>query len=547
MEQKRLIWFNLVRVVVVSLLLVATTILKLKESAFFDERALANLTILLICTYFFSIVSLVLLKITDRFSRPLTYLQIVWDLFFVTALLLITGGISSPFSFLYLLSIINTSIMLSRRDAIFTASLSAILYGSILDLQYYGMLAPLGLNYLPARLLGANYVLYTIFVNIVAFYLTAFLTGYLAEQARSSESALQEKVVDYEELERLNSSIVASLASGLLTLNNDGKIRVFNRSAEQLTGLKQVDAYNRPLSEVIPGLKYVADDLSSVKRGELQFLAANGEMMTLGFNSASLNDKEGNRAGIIVNFQDLTHVKRIEAELTKADRLAAIGELSARIAHEIRNPLASISASVQLIAEDRGIAEKDRNLLEIVLRETDRLNGLITDFLIYARPTQPVKVEISFHQLVAELLALLATDPRFDKVEIRNNCESCIAVIADIDQLKQVLWNLMVNAADALPPNGCITIDARIVDGHELARALTKMALISVTDNGCGIDRENLERVFEPFFTTKQGGTGLGLATVYRIIEAHGGRILVDSSKGKGTTFTLLLPVVQKV
>src|SRR6266571_3806620 len=166
MERKRLIWFNLVRVVVVSLLLVATTILKLKESAFFDERALANLTILLICTYFFSIVSLVLLKITDRFSRPLTYLQIVWDLFFVTALLLITGGISSPFSFLYLLSIINTSIMLSRRDAIFTASLSAILYGAILDLQYYGMLAPLGLNYLPARVLGAHYIFYTIFVNI---------------------------------------------------------------------------------------------------------------------------------------------------------------------------------------------------------------------------------------------------------------------------------------------------------------------------------------------------------------------------------------------
>ncbi len=547
MERKRLIWFNLVRVVVVSLLLVATTILKLKESALFDERALANLTILLICTYFFSIVSLVLLKVTDRYSRPLTYSQIGWDLFFVTALLLITGGISSPFSFLYLLSIINTSIMLSRRDAIFTASLSAILYGSILDLQYYGMLAPLGLNYLPARILGANYVLYTIFVNIVAFYLTAFLTGYLAERARRSESALQEKVVDYEELERLNSSIVSSLASGLLTLNNDGKIRVFNRSAEQLTGLKQVDAYNRPLSEVIPGLKYVADDFSSVKRGELQFLAANGEMMTLGFNSAPLNDKEGNRAGIIVNFQDLTHVKRIEAELTKADRLAAIGELSARIAHEIRNPLASISASVQLIAQGSGIAENDRKLLEIVLRETDRLNELITDFLIYARPSQPVKVEISFHQLIAELLALLATDPRFDRVEIWNNCEGSISVIADIDQLKQVLWNLMVNAADALPPNGCITIDARVVDGHELARGLTTMAQISVTDNGCGIDRENLERVFEPFFTTKQGGTGLGLATVYRVIEAHDGRILVDSSKGKGTTFTILLPVAQKV
>jgi len=543
MERKRLIWFNLVRVVVVSLLLVATTILKLKESAFFDERALANLTILLICTYFFSIVSLVLLKITDRFSRPLTYLQIVWDLFFVTALLLITGGISSPFSFLYLLSIINTSIMLSRRDAIFTASLSAILYGAILDLQYYGMLAPLGLNYLPAKVLGAHYIFYTIFVNIVAFYLTAFLTGYLAERVRSSESALKEKLVDYEELERLNSSIVSSLASGLLTLNNDGKIRVFNRSAEQLTGFKQVEAYNRPLFEVIPGLKYVADDLASVRRGEIQFLAANGEVMTLGFNSAPLNDKEGNRAGIIVNFQDLTHVKRIEVELTKADRLAAIGELSARIAHEIRNPLASISASVQLIAEDRGIAEKDRNLLEIVLRETDRLNELITDFLIYARPTQPVKVEISFCQLVSELLALLATDPRFDRVEIRNNCESSISVIADIDQLKQVLWNLMVNAAEALPPNGCISIDTRVVDEHELARGLTTMAQISVADNGCGIDKENLERVFEPFFTTKQGGTGLGLATVYRIIEAHGGRIMVDSSKGLGTTFTLLLPV----
>ncbi len=547
MEKNRLIWFNLARVVVVSLLLVATTILKLKESAFFDERALANLTILLICTYFFSIVSLVLLKITDRFSRPLTYLQIAWDLFFVTALLLITGGISSPFSFLYLLSIINASIMLSRRDAIYTASLGAILYGAILDLQYYGMLAPLGLNYLPARLLGAHYVLYTIFVNIVAFYLTAFLTGYLAERARSSENALQEKVVDYEELERLNSSIVSSLASGLLTLNNDGKIRVFNRSAEQLTGFKQVEAYNRPLSEVIPGLKYVADDLSSVKRGELQFLAANGEMMTLGFNSAPLNDKEGNRAGIIVNFQDLTHVKRIEAELTKADRLAAIGELSARIAHEIRNPLASISASVQLIAQGGGIVENDRKLLEIVLREADRLNQLITDFLIYARPNQPKKEDITLRKLVMELTALLATDPRFDQIDIQNNCQSNISVVADMDQLKQVLWNLIVNAADELKTGGCITIDAKTANDLELALNEAKMVTISVSDNGLGIDEENMQRVFEPFFTTKQGGIGLGLATVYRIIEAHGGRILVNSCKGKGTTFTLLLPGVQYV
>jgi two-component system sensor histidine kinase PilS (NtrC family) len=230
-EKRRLTWFILIRVAVVSLFLISTIILNAKEPESVSTVALTALFKLIIATYLFSIVSLVVLRLSERFQSVLTYSQIIWDLLLVTLLLLFTGGINSPYSFLYTLSIINASVLLARREAIYTASLCAILYGAILDFQYFGKLAVLGLSEAPAQQYGANYILYTIFVHILAFYLTAFLTGHLAERLRKSESALQEKVIDYEELERLNSSIVSNIGSGLLTINNEGKIRVFNRYA----------------------------------------------------------------------------------------------------------------------------------------------------------------------------------------------------------------------------------------------------------------------------------------------------------------------------
>lgn len=542
-DKKRLTWFILLRLVVVSLFLASTTILNFKEPEIVVNEALPVLTRLIVSTYLFSILSLLALKFTDRFNLTLTYLQIVWDLLLVTTLILLTGGINSPFSFLYILAIINASVLLSRREAFYTASLCGILYGAIIDLQYFGRLAAIGLSQVAALQYGASHILYTIFINISAFYLTAFLTGYLAERARRSESALKEKVIDYEELERLNSTIVTNLDSGLMTINNSGKIRAFNRYAEELTGVSQRDAYDRPVTDLIPGFGAFGDDIFSLQRQEVEYETPDGNRMIFGFKSVPFTDMEGNRLGAIIDFQDLTVLKRMEERLKKADRLAAIGELSARIAHEIRNPLASISGSVQLIAQGGGIDAGDKRLLDIVQRETERLNALITDFLAYARPRRPIKLMVNLKGFIGNLVALLVTDPRFERVQILNDCPDDLSVEVDRDQFQQVFWNLLTNAAEAMSAEGTVSIKAAVMHKREHLKGLGGEVRIDVTDNGAGMVPEDVNRIFEPFFTTKTGGTGLGLATVYRIIEAHDGMIAVDSSIGKGTTFTIYLPV----
>ena len=541
-EKRRLGWFILIRVAVVSLFLISTIILNAKGSESINGVELTGFYKLIIATYLFSIVSLVFLKLSKRFSRPLTYAQIIWDLLLVTLLLLFTGGINSPYSFLYMLSIINASVLLARREAIYTASLCGILYGATLDLQYFGKLTGLGLSPVPAQQFGANYILYTIFVNILAFYLTAFLTGYLAEQARKSESALQEKSIDYEELERLNSFIVFNIESGLLTINNEGRIRVFNRYAAELTGITQEDAYDRPLPEIMTGFNSFVDKIHSFCEGEIEYHSNRAGRMIFGFKSVPFTDKEGNPFGVIINFKDLTQMKRMEEELIRADRLAAIGELSARMAHEIRNPLASISGSVQLIAQGDRIDAADKKLLDIVMRETDRLNELINEFLDYARPSVPMKIPVLLKQLILDMASLLAADPRFNNVTIQNNCLEQLTLPVDRDQIRQVFWNLFLNAAEAMPRGGTIKIDATMGKNVEDGIGSGEKVKIVVADNGSGMTGDDVKKVFEPFFTTKSGGTGLGLATVYRIIESHGGTILVDSAIDAGTTFTMFLP-----
>jgi len=264
--------------------------------------------------------------------------------------------------------------------------------------------------------------------------------------------------------------------------------------------------------------------------------------MIFGFKSVPFTDKEGNPFGVIINFKDLTQMKRMEQQLIRADRLAAIGELSARIAHEIRNPLASISGSVQLIAQGDRIEAADRKLLDIVMRETDRLNELINDFLNYARPSEPMKIPVLLKQLIQDMASLLAADPRFNNVTIRNNCLEQLTLPVDRDQMRQVFLNLFLNAAEAMPSGGTIKIDARMGENVEDGITSGEKVKIVVADNGSGMTGDDVKKVFEPFFTTKSGGTGLGLATVYRIIESHGGTILVDSAIEAGTTFTMFLP-----
>lgn len=540
-EKKRLIRFVFARVVVVSLFLLSTTILGIKGPEASSSYILPDITQLVVATYLLSILALIVIRTSNRFYQALTYLQIVWDVGFVTLLLLLTGGSASPYSFLYMLSIISASILLSKGEALYTAALCGILYGSVMDMHYYGKLQSLGLSPIAAQQFAPGTFFFIIFVTIVGFFLTAFLTGYLAEKLKASESALRKQVIDFEELERLNSTIVSNLNSGLMTITNEGRIRAFNRYAEQLTGVCQADAYDKPLTDILPGFSPFMNKIQCISREEMVHNRADGEEMVIGFKSISFTDKDGFSLGVIIDFQDLTQLIKMKSELARADRLAAIGELSARIAHEIRNPLAAISGSVQLIANGGSIDAADKRLLDIIVRETERLNKLIRDFLDYARPTQPSKKLVNLCGLVNEIRELMEGDCRFEGVVIRNDCPEELEVFVDADKFRQVLWNLMVNAVEAMSDEGMISINAEeISSSYELKGA--GAVLVKISDTGSGMNEEELKRVFEPFHTTKTGGTGLGLATVYRVIEAHGGKIRVSSVKGKGTEFTIVLP-----
>ncbi len=546
-KRKNLAWLIFARLVVVSLFLVSITYFNIKQPDFFPDVMLREVTFLIVFTYLFSIISLTVLRYTSSFIRTLGYAQIIWETLFVSILVVLTGGISSTYAFFFNLAIISASFLFGRREAFYTAGFCGIIYGSIIDLHFYGRLQGIGLLRDPKDPYSPNYILSLIFTNLLAFLLTAILTGYLAERARKSETALKEKEVDYEELERLNSIIVSTLDSGLVTVNSFGRIRVFNRYASELTGINQEEAYDLELKDIFSDFEISSLTTHSEARREIVYQAISGSRKILSVKCTPLYDKEGTVLGAVIDFKDLTEIREMEKKLIKADRLAAIGELSARIAHEVRNPLASISGSVQLIAASGTIPDSDKKLLEIVLRETWRLDNMVSEFLQYARPLPPNRNWFSLNKLVADIVTLLKGDVRFNSIVVINSLTEHIEIFADHDQMHQVLWNLILNAAEAITSGGEILINYSWGASYKNKKTGTgRFLYITISDNGKGLPEKDMELIFEPFFTTKQGGSGLGLASVYRILVAHQGTISVESCEPSGTSFMIALPVPGK-
>lgn len=539
--ERRLRLFINARIVVSLLFLVSTLFFKYHDYPLESERFQPEVIRLMAFSFAFSVCSFVASKMRKHILF-LSYLQVIWDLLFVTVLILLTDGILSPYSYLYLVSIMVSGMLLGRKEALYTAALCGILYGAILDFQYFGYLAFIGLNQLDAQQSGASRLFNTIFFNLIGFGLTAFVTGMLSERARQSEEALQQTSIDYDELAQINSTIVAHSQTGLLTTNVDGRIRVFNPYAEELIGISQSDAYDKKLVTVFPHLSGLLEPSADSISDEFEYKRVDGLNMILGFRAASFCDSKGGHAGFIVNFKDITAVRRMEKALKKADRLAALGELSARMAHEIRNPLAALCGSVQMLATQCSITGQDRRLLAIISREADRLDVLISEFLAYARPNQPNMERIQLHDFAADVCFLLSSDPRMNHVVMNNLISPHVEVMVDSNQLRQVFFNLLHNAADAMPDGGSITIESSLQlrgsDGYNKRPYLR----ISINDTGTGITEEASKHLFEPFWTSKANGTGLGLAICYRIIEAHGGSLAVESPACGGCTFVISLP-----
>lgn len=483
-----------------------------------------------------------LLKRTDRLSF-LAYLQISIDILLVTALTYLTGGIDSGFSLLYHLTIISASILLYRRGGYLSASLSSILYGAMLDMQYYNIS-----GFVRSDNYTAVQVLFLVFINILSFYIAALLSGYLSERLRSTRQELREKSSDLDDLRVLQDHILRSVGSGVLTMDLLANIALWNPAAEQITGYRYAEIKNCWQQVFGDSLKGIFGHTDLLKKRPFHFngqiVKKDGSTAMIGMTASLLKDETDIVRGIIFVFQDITKMIEMESQVRMQERLATVGSLAAGIAHEIRNPLASLSGSIQVLQGELELQGDNKQLMDIVVRETDRLNTIVMEFLEYARPRNAQNDRIELLPVLDEMIMLLKNCKEFTgNIRIHHSVDPHLVIPGDAKRLRQVFWNLLLNACQAMPHGGGIVVTAK---SSSRCEDNSEWCEINIEDTGQGIASEDRDKIFNPFFTTKTGGTGLGLAIVYRIIEDHRGTISIDSVPGKQTKFTIWLPTFEK-
>jgi two-component system sensor histidine kinase PilS (NtrC family) len=507
---RKLLLLTGLRLLVGTALLVATAFLTLNpEAEGFPRRVEAFLYAIIASIYLGSLIAGWFLR-SGRYLSAVAHAQIVGDVLAASGLVYLTGGAESVFTILYPLAIVNAALGLSRRGALLGAALSAVSFCALAIGVERGLVVP-PLAYLDRPPLPTPKLALTIAANLSAFVLTAMLSAHLAEALRGARKELAG-------LEALHRNIVESVASGIVTTDAEGRITYLNPAFAELTGSPFEKVVGKPLADRFPEL--VREGSGETRIG--------GRVVTY---AVSPFDAEG--GGNVIVVQDLTELRRMEEEVRRAERLAALGKLSAGLAHEIRNPLASMCGSIALLGKQPGLGEKERKLLQIVSREGERLEALVRDFLAFARPPQPQLQQVEASQLVEETLAVFRQEAASRGVRVSVEAEPAVRALADPGQLRQVLWNLLSNAADAVGPGGWVRARLRRSGG---------MAAMEIEDSGPGIPADDLQRIFDPFFTTKESGTGLGLAIVHSIVEAHGGQLAVQSVPGR-TLFSVALPL----
>src|SRR5271157_2131357 len=488
----------------------------------------------------------------SRFGAAL----IATDLISISALVHFTGGSESVFAPLFVLVVVCAAVLFGRAGGYVAAALTATSFGAVLVAERFGVLSIYGGAAPPV--LPVEFAHWA--VHAGAQVVVGLLASGLSRELDRTGEDLERSRSDLRRLRSLHERTVGSLLSGLLTTDTTGIITSFNPEAEHITAISEGMALGRPIDEVLPGARervVRAGEAGRTGRTRAQILYKNrlGATLHLGLSGSILREADGSAVGHVVIFQDVTQVVEMEKELRRSERQAAIGRLSAAIAHEIRNPLAAISGSIQMLRRASQAAGDDdsRRLMEIVLRETERLDGLITDFLQYARPAPPKLGSVALAPLVHDLVEMFEKSRSLENpIEVCVDVQESVAVTGDASQLRQLLWNLYLNAAQAMPEGGRLLIAARAASSLPQGRPAagrntaegegTPFVELVVADTGVGIAPEVIDRIFDPLFTTQREGSGLGLATVHRIVESHGGSLRVESTVGAGTTFRIRLP-----
>lgn len=544
------------RIIILTLLLTIAFLFQLSDKKLFFIPLTNRFYYFISLFYLVTILYGLLLKRVKDLRR-FAFIQILLDHFFIICLIYFTGGVESYFTITYIFSIIGSSIFFYKRGAFLSASFSTLLYGLVSLLQLYHLINPSGR---PSDLaIEASHTFYSLVIYMATFYIVAFLSSMVSEELKKKRKELIQKQVDYNQLETFNRNIIQSLDSGLLTSDLTGKIifinrtgeKILNRNFEELKGLSIYDLFPT-LGGMIEQSKNKSTEISSgYHRYETLLTHPDGRKVYLGFSISPLTDPEGRLIGHTLIFQDITKFKEMEEQMKQIDKMAAIGVLAAGMAHEIRNPLASLSGSIQMLRSELTLNDVQQHLMEISLRESERLNALITDFLLFAQPPKIHKTPYSIDKIIDETLDLLSHSPSLHEGIhiVRSNGQEEVQASVDPAQMRQVFWNLLMNATQAISEKGEICIQVKKgdpLDGPSspiLASSRDKeWVKISISDSGNGIAPEDRGKIFEPFFTTKDNGTGLGLSIVHKIIENHNGLIKVESEPGKGSKFTIFLP-----
>ena len=455
-------------------------------------------------------------------------LQVLTDLVLVSLVVHETGGWDSSLNFLYPLVIIVASVLLPRIWAHLIAAFAFILYGSVLELNYYGVVRSYCTTHPGLKTLQA-----IIFVNLFAFLAVAYLAGLLTSKLRQVGVQLKDTSGALESLQALHENIIHSISSGIITTALDGRITLVNAAAQKMLDRGLAELTGSPIQNLfIDSLPNVESQHS---HAEIRCDTPRKFRKTFRVRVSALSVPGHEGRGFVYAFDDLTEIRRLEREVRIQDRLAAVGRLAAAIAHEIRNPLTSIAGSVSMLSNVPEMNEEHRRLLDIVTRESQRLNAIITDFLAYSRTKQYHFDKVDLLPLLEDTLTLLHHRMETEKTGITIQRRFAVheaRVLGDGDRIKQVFWNLCENSVRAMKDGGTLTASVEYLGDD---------CQIAVTDTGTGMTPQQVEKIFEPFQSNFEGGTGLGLALVYQIVQAHEGKIWARSKPGQGTTFILRL------
>ena len=534
---KRLMFFRVV--MITTLLLIAIYVETVSETLL----PVNPLYFLIAGTYGLTLVYAVALRLVP-YRQIQVYVQVIFDLLVITGLIYLTGGPGNRagFMLLYPISVLSGSVLLYRRKSLVLAGVATLFYAGMLWAVRDGWVAAgQALTDVPA--MPVKHVLYSIFVTGVACATVALIGSYLAESLETVGQKLEQATEQVADLQELNQVVVRSIHSGLITADLGSRVLYVNEFGEGILGRRLAELRGRRLREIFGSVLFEASALEArasherLERLEIAYRRPAGEDVDLGVSVSPLATADPRNGGYLLVFQNLTEIKRLEREVRTNEKLAAVGEMAAHLAHEIRNPLGSISGSAQVLMAEANISAEQGRLLAIITRESKRLSDTLNQFLYQARPSVGARGPVDIGRLISEAVTLLRNGPEVGpahtvEFEIDKGPHVCLA---DPDQITQVFWNISRNALEAMPGGGTLRIRVAM-DGGTL--------LLSCRDQGRGMGSEEQRRIFEPFQSGTPMGTGLGLAIVYRIVRDHHGDISLRSIPGQGTELEVRLPLV---